>query len=65
MGVITYLVWYYSQDIRKVSVWVTRRKPQTGSTIPSNTGRLSSYVYNLSTAQVLATGSMNWLAVGE
>lgn len=54
-----------SMDIRKVSVWVTRSKPQTGSTIPSNTGRLSSYVYNLSTAQVLATGSLNWIAIGE
>lgn len=48
-----------------MSSTVYRRTPQANSTTASNTYTLSSYTYNLTSAQVLATGALNWLAVGE
>lgn len=51
--------------MRDVTAVIYRRTPVTNTTTPSNTFILNSYTYALSSAQVLATGSMNWLAVGE
>jgi hypothetical protein len=47
----------------RAHVW--RRQPLANSTTPSNTFRLDSYNYTLTSAQVLATGSLNWVAVGD
>ena len=44
---------------------VTRQRPLTNSTTASNSFSLNYYDFNLSSAQVLATGSLNWLAIGE
>lgn len=44
---------------------IYRRTIVANTTTPSNTFALSSYTYSLATAQVLATGALNWLAVGE
>lgn len=51
--------------MRDVTAVIYRRTPVTNTTTPSNTFILNSYTYDLSSAQVLATGSMNWMAVGE
>jgi len=44
---------------------VTRRRPLTNSTTASNSFSFNFYDFNLTAAQVLATGSLNWLAIGE
>ena len=44
---------------------VTRQRPLTNSTTASNSFSFNYYDFNLSSAQVLATGSLNWLAIGE
>lgn len=41
------------------------RKPQTNSTTAANTFQFNSYGYALSSATVLATGTLNWIAVGD
>lgn len=51
--------------ITSASATVYRRTPQANSTTAANSYTLGSYTYNLSAAQVLATGSLNWLAIGE
>jgi hypothetical protein len=38
---------------------------QANSTTPNDTFQLNSYSYALTSAQVLATGSLNWIAVGD
>lgn len=43
---------------------IYRRNPIANSTTPANTFILDSHSYSLSSAQVLASGSLNWLAVG-
>lgn len=48
-----------------ISAVIKRRTPIANSTTPENTFTLASYTYALTTAQVLATGSINWMAVGE
>lgn len=48
-----------------MSAVIKRRTVATNTTTPSNTFALNSYTYALTTAQVLATGSVNWMAVGE
>lgn len=48
-----------------ISVVVKRRTLIPNSATPANTFALDSYTYALTTAQVLATGSINWMAVGE
>jgi hypothetical protein len=44
---------------------VTRRRPLTNSTTASNSFSFNYYDFSLTAAQVLATGSLNWLAIGE
>jgi len=44
---------------------VKLRKPQANSTTPSNTYTFGSYGYTLSTATTLATGTLNWIAIGD
>lgn len=44
---------------------VYRRQIVSNSTTPSNSFILNSFSYSLTAAQVLATGSMNWIAIGE
>ena len=44
---------------------VTRRRPLTNSTTASNSFSFNYYDYNLTSAQVLATGTLNWIAIGE
>jgi len=43
---------------------VYHRTPVSNSTTPANTFILNSHSYTLTAAQVLAVGSLNWLAVG-
>lgn len=54
-----------SINFTNASATIYRRTPQANSTTASNNYTLGSYTYNLSAAQVLATGSLNWLAIGE
>jgi hypothetical protein len=44
---------------------VKLRTPSSNSTTPSNNFTFGSYGYSLSTATVLATGSLNWIAIGD
>lgn len=44
---------------------VYRRQIVSNSTTPSNSFILNSFSYSLTAAQVLATGSLNWIAIGE
>lgn len=46
-------------------VTVYRQKPVANSTTPVNNSLINSYNFNLASAQVLATGTLNWLAVGR
>lgn len=52
-------------NLTSISATIYRRTPVANSTTPANTFALDSYTYALTTAQVLATGSINWMAVGE
>lgn len=51
--------------IKNLSVWINRRRLQVNSTTADNNSKLNSFTLSLSTAQVLATGTLNWIAVGE
>lgn len=44
---------------------VTRRRPLTNSTTASNSFSFNYYDFNLTASQVLATGTLNWIAIGE
>ena len=48
-----------------ISAVVSRRKPIANSTTASNNFQLNSYAFELTSSQVLATGSLNWVALGE
>lgn len=48
-----------------VSITIRRRRAITNSTTPVNNALVNSYGYNLTSAQVLATGSLNWMAMGR
>lgn len=52
-------------SVTSASATIQRRKPSINSTTPNNTFSFGSYTYALTNAQVLATGSLNWLAIGE
>jgi hypothetical protein len=52
-------------SVTSASASIQRRKPSVNSTTPNNTFSFGSYTYALTNAQVLATGSLNWLAIGE
>lgn len=51
--------------LKDLSAKIYRRTPVANSTTPANVYTLSSYTYNLTAAEVLATGSLNWIAIGE
>jgi len=44
---------------------VRRRQLKANSATAQNSFQLSSYGYALTSAQVLATGSLNWVAIGD
>jgi hypothetical protein len=44
---------------------VTRTRPLTNSTTANNSFSFNAYDFTLSAAQVLATGTLNWIAIGE
>lgn len=47
------------------SAVVKRRTPQANTTTPVNYTLINNYGFQLTSAQVLATGSLNWIAVGR
>lgn len=47
------------------SATIKRRVPVANSSTPVNTRTLTSYDYSLTSAQVLATGTLNWIAIGQ
>lgn len=51
--------------IKNAVATLYRRTPSANSSTANNTYTLGSYTYNLTAAEVLATGSLNWLAIGE
>jgi hypothetical protein len=44
---------------------ITIRRPVPNSTTPANTFKFVDYTVALATAQVLATGTLNWMAIGD
>lgn len=56
---------YVTMTMHSVTGTVTRRRPAPSSTTPANSFSLNSYSYELTSAQVLATGTLNWVAIGE
>jgi hypothetical protein len=54
-----------SLTLHSTTAVVTRQRPLTNSTTASNSFSFNYYDFNLSSAQVLATGTLNWLAIGE
>jgi hypothetical protein len=44
---------------------ITRRRPIANSTTANNNYQFNSYAYALTSAQVLASGSLNWIALGD
>jgi hypothetical protein len=47
------------------SATIYSRKPQVNSTTPVNNFSFTNYNFSLSSAQVLATGTLNWIALGD
>ena len=58
-------VQYQSGTLENLKATVYARKLITNSTTPENASIFESATYSLSAAQVLAEGTINWLAVGE
>ena len=56
---------YMHAFTKNASATIYIRKPQANSATAANVSALSSYSYNLSSAAVLASGSLNWIAVGD
>jgi hypothetical protein len=54
-----------SLTLHSTTAVVTRQRPLTNSTTASNSFSFNYYDFDLSSAQVLATGTLNWLAIGE
>ena len=54
----------YSQ-ISNASATIYSRQLVTNSTTPVNSYQFNSYAYELISAQVLASGSLNWIALGD
>jgi hypothetical protein len=44
---------------------ITIRRPTPNSTTPANTFKFVDYTVSLAAAQVLATGTLNWMAIGD
>lgn len=51
--------------ISNATLTLSARKAVTNSTTANNSFSFQSYVYTLPTAQVLASGTLNWIAVGD
>lgn len=51
--------------LHSANATITRRRPAPASTTAANSFAFNSYSYSLSSAQVLATGSLNWVAIGD
>lgn len=62
---------YYSSyaqtrfTLNSASATIYRRTIIPNTTTPVNNSYITSYGYSLSTAQILATGTLNWMAVGQ
>lgn len=54
-----------TQAITSYTATIRWRKPQVNSTTAVNNFTVQSYNYSLTSAQVLATGNLNWVALGE
>ena len=54
-----------SLTIGTITATIVRHQPATNSTTPVNVFNFNSYAYDLSSATVLATGSLNWIAIGN
>ncbi len=54
-----------SLTLNSVTGSVTRQRPLTNSTTAANSFSFNYYDFTLTAAQVLATGSLNWIAIGE
>lgn len=54
-----------SAVIYSVSMTYNLRRAQTNSTTASNAFQFNSYGFSLSASTVLATGTLNWIAVGD
>jgi len=50
--------------LKNATATIYSRRPTPNTTTPSNTYKLDSYNFNLSSAQVLASGTLNWMAIG-
>jgi hypothetical protein len=51
--------------LKNGSATIRSRKVPTNSTTASNSYNYLSFDYTLSSAQIIASGVLNWLAVGE
>lgn len=56
---------YASLTLLDVAASITRRRALTNSTTASNSFAFNYFNFNLSASQVLAEGSLNWVAIGE
>lgn len=56
---------YAKLELLSLTGTVSRRRALTNSTTAVNNFSLNYYNYNLSSAQVLATGTLNWVAIGD
>ena len=54
----------YAQ-ISNAKAVVSSRQLITNTTTANNNFQFNSYAYTLTSAQVLATGSLNWVALGD
>jgi hypothetical protein len=56
---------YWGIELSSATVTIYLRQVVTNSTTPSNSDTFQNYSYSLTSAQVLATGSLQWIATGE
>jgi len=56
---------YAELQVYSMSGTVTRRRPVPTSTTAVNNFQLNYYNYSLTSSQVLATGTLNWIALGD
>lgn len=54
-----------SLTLHNATAKITRTRPAPASSTANNSFSFNSYSYSLSSAQVLATGTLNWVAIGE
>lgn len=51
-------------SVRNITATISLRKPIANSTTPDNGYRFDYYDYNLTTAEIISEGVLNWIAVG-